>query len=290
MGTGILASLNRNGAITPLIRLVDLVKSPVRDDHTLEIQDETGVLCSASHLTDMQKEFLANRRNYQSRSEIALDVCAAYPGGDYFEFGCAGLYTFRSFLGAFQIYHRHTKHFPSTRFYAFDIFGNPDRGSGPRGEQQYEKDYFEAHRLPYEAAAPTTLLKRYRELNDRCVLVPGYFQDTLTEEFKMKMRTRNQKIGFAFVDVNIAGSYKCVFDFLLDVMHPNEKMFIYIDEYFMDAPVALLYQMFADEAKKRHNLHSLYMRNAGNFGALFCLMPPPIAAYDSFFPHKERLR
>ena len=34
-----------------------------------------------------------------------------------------------------------------------------------------------------------------------------------------------------------------------------------------------LYSAFAAEAKRRYNLDSLYMRNAGAFGALFCLMP-----------------
>jgi len=103
------------------------------------------------------------------------------------------------------------------------------------------------------------------------------------------MRAANQKIGFAFIDVNTASSYKFVFDFLLDVIGPD-KMYIYLDEYFMDAPVPVLYQMFVDEAKKRHGLSSIYMRNAGNFGALFCLMPPPAEAFDAYFPNGERIR
>ena len=166
------------------------------------------MLCSASHLTDMQKEFLSNRRNYQSRSEIALDVCVAYPGGDYFEFGCTGLCTFRkeAFSKPSRSIMATPSIFPQRGSTHFTFSGNPDHGSGPRGEQQYEKDYFEAHRLPNAVAAPTALLESYRELKDRCVMVPGYFQDTLTEEFKAKMRARKQKIGFAFLDVNIAAS------------------------------------------------------------------------------------
>jgi hypothetical protein len=88
------------------------------------------------------------------------------------------------------------------------------------------------------------------------------------------LRRVDRSIGFAFVDVNIASSYKIVFDFLLDVMKP-QRMFIEIDEYFEDhrPPIHPIYQDFAAKAKQRFNLDSLYMRNAGAYGALFCLMP-----------------
>jgi hypothetical protein len=50
-------------------------------------------------------------------------------------------------------------------------------------------------------------------------------------------------------------------------------MFIYLDEYLMDHPVAALYQKFAVEVRQRHGMSSIYIRNAGSFGALFCMMP-----------------
>ena len=52
-------------------------------------------------------------------------------------------------------------------------------------------------------------------------------------------------------------------------------MFIYLDEYFIDAQpsVHILYADFCAEAKRRYNLDSLYMRNAAGCGALFSLMP-----------------
>jgi hypothetical protein len=140
VGTGLLAALNRTGSITPLIGWIDRVKGvlPART-----IKDDHGVLRSVSHLTDAQKLVVANRRNYQVRAEIALDVASAYPGGDYFEFGSKSLATFRNFLAAFDVYHGSNKHFPGTRFYAFDIFGNPDCGFGPPSD---ERGYFEGLR------------------------------------------------------------------------------------------------------------------------------------------------
>lgn len=303
MGSGLLARLNKGGNMDWLIskgsdikRALGLLppvpaqagEAPVGpkpmspDDAFLNIRDDYGILRGVTHLTEMEKLVLANRRNYLVRAEIALDVASAYPGGDYFEFGSWGLGTFRNFLGAFAVYYpSHTRHYPDTKFYAFDMFGDTDSGSGaPKGEEAY----FEQWRNTFEAAAPLESLEAYGDLKDRCVIVPGYFQDTLNEELKTKMKASGQKIGFAFLDVNTGSSYKLVFDWLIDVIVPGQKMFIYLDEYFLDAPVPVLYDVFCEEAKKRYNLRSIYVRNAGNFGALFCLMPPPLPEYDPLFP------
>lgn len=217
-----------------------------------------------------RKALIASARNYRARAEIALDVASNYPGGDYFEFGAGSLNSFQSFLAAFDLYGLTTT-FPKSRFYALDIFGNPDQGSGPAAN---ERQFFQHWRNSFEAAAPLHKLDRFGPLKDRCVIVSGYFQDTLSPDFKAMMKREDRKIGFAFLDCNIASSYKFVFDFLLEVMRP-ERMFIEIDEYFEEhkPPIHGLYRDFAAEAKRRFNLDSLYMRNAGAFGALFCLMP-----------------
>lgn len=254
-------------------RFGDAVLSPawdvIRALKRRSIQDDVGVLRSVARLSDKQKSALSTAYAYRARAEIALDVACAYPGGDYFEFGSAGLCTFRSFLAAFDINSGHTKGFPDVKFWAFDIFGNPDQGSGPPAN---ERNFFEGWRGTRESNDPELLLTPYGPLKDRCVLVSGYYQDTLNESLKTKLRVEQRKIGFAFLDCNLDTSYRIVFDFLLDVIVAN-KMFIYLDEYLMDHPVAALYQNFAAEVKRRHGLTSLYVRNAGSFGALFCLMP-----------------
>ena len=64
-------------------------------------------------------------------------------------------------------------------------------------------------------------------------------------------------MGFAFLDCSLGSSYKTVFDFLLDVIGP-ERMFIYMDEYFIDAKPSVhsLYRDFAAEAKRRYDFDS----------------------------------
>jgi hypothetical protein len=255
-------------------KLIYLAERVLRRETALtscrSIADDHGVLRSVAALSPWRRSRIASSRNYRARSEIALDVCSNFPGGDYFEFGAGSLNSFRAFLSAFQL-NGLAERFPDSRFYAFDIFGNPDIGSGPPAA---ERQYFEHWRNPYDLAAPVRTLKRFGQLKDRCHIVQGYFQDTLNDDFKAMMKRENRKIGFAFLDVNIASSYKFLFDFLLEVM-TRDRMFIEIDEYFEEHKPSIhpFYLDFAAEAKRRYNLDSLYMRNAGAFGALFCLMP-----------------
>src|SRR5262245_2615080 len=208
----------------------------------LAIKDYGGVLNSTSQLSQEQRSLRAMAYAYRSRSECALDVASTYPGGDYLEFGSTGLASFRSFLAAFYLHHGDATNFTDSRFYAFDIFGNPDHGRGPPTDQ---RDYFEGHRVPLEYSAPLLSLEPYGSLKERCFMVPGYFQDTLNDELKAKRRAEERKIGYAFIDCSLGESYKVVLDFLIDVMTPD-RMFIYLDEYFIDvAPsVHTLYQEF----------------------------------------------
>ena len=178
MGTGLLARFTKNGRMKWLIERVDGVKRalgmipvpPQADDDFLRIKDDYGILRSVEGLSADQKLRIGDRRNYLTRGEIALDVASAYSGGHYFEFGSSGLSSFRNFLGAFGVFEAHTRYFPDTKFYAFDIFGNPDIGRGP---PPGERKYFEAWRQPFEVAAPLASLDAYGALKDRCVLMQG---------------------------------------------------------------------------------------------------------------------
>jgi hypothetical protein len=281
MGTGLLAPFYRRGLVpAPILRLANSISRRVAQSRAAEgrfsstgrlaINDSGGVILSSAHLSAERRSLAAMAYAYRARSECALDVVSTWRGGDYFEFGSTGLATFRSFLGAFYLHHGEAA-FPDTRFYAFDIFGDPDTGSGaPSGQ----RDYFEGHRVPSEQSAPLASLDPYGALKSRCSIVPGYFQDTSNETLKAKLRTDNRHIEFAFIDVNIGPSYETVFDFLLDVIG-SKRMFIYLDEYFIDTqpPVNTLYREFAAAAKERHRLESLFVRNAAGCGALFCLVP-----------------
>jgi hypothetical protein len=132
----------------------------------------------------------------------------------------------------------------------------------------------EGHRTSANNSAPIASLEPYGALKDRCIMIPGYYQDTLNDALKAKMQAEKRRIGFAFLDCNLGPSYKLIFDFLIDVIGPY-RMFIYLDEYFIDTKpsVNVLYDEFAAAAKRRYDLNSIYVRNAAGCGALFCLVP-----------------
>jgi hypothetical protein len=242
----------------------------------------SGELRSSRLLPSRLKTSFAYRYAIQERAEIALTVAGMYPGGDYFEFGSEGFTTFRNFLTAFDL-NGLTSKLPNTKFFAFDVFGDLDSGKGMPDNERW---YFEQYRggahlkagISSSIAASDThyrdaewRLRRHNLLLDRCEMVKGYFEDTLNEEFKARLRREKRNIGFAFLDCNISSSYRTCFRFLEDFLR-TDRAFVYMDEYFLTLDV---HKMFDDLCLKLHKSHGMtarYVRNAGAFGALFCLM------------------
>ena len=204
---------------------------------------------------------------YRQWVEIALIVANQFPGGDYFEFGSEGFRTFRNFLSAFHM-NGHSERMPETRFYAFDIFGEPKPNSAlGQVEQQYFSVYKDLGKRYYRLSEKK--LKRHGLLLDRCRIIKGHFEDTLNDEFKEQLRRENRRIGFAFLDCNIPSSYETCLDFIGEFLN-KDRAFIYLDEYFQIEGVADLFDKFC--ATKMSGMTARYVRDAGGFGALFCLM------------------
>jgi hypothetical protein len=228
-----------------------------------------GMLRTTKHLPRRLRQSLASYYACRERAEIAIMVGNQYPGGDYFEFGSEGLYTFCNFLSAFHL-NGLAEDMPDTKFFAFDVFGEP------KPDQlltDVEKPYFGVYRKlgarHYRKAE--TRLRNHGLMLDRCVLVKGHFEDTLKDEFKAQLRAQNRRVGFAFLDCNIASSYKTCFDFLQDVVR-EDRAFIYMDEYFQTNDVPHLFGEFCMAIGQRYGLRAHYVRNAGAYGALFILM------------------
>ena len=200
MGTGLLAPFYRAWR-----ELRGFEGNAVSSTAGLAIKDRGGVILPTSRLPAERRSLAAMSYAYRARSECALDVASTFPGGDYMEFGSTGLATFRSFLGAFYLHHGDGPNFTDTRFYAFDIFGDPGRGSGAPAD---DVSYFEGHRVPSEHSMATNSLEPYGSLSKRRVMVPGYFQDTLNDALKAKMKAEKRRVGFAFLDCSLGSSYK----------------------------------------------------------------------------------
>jgi len=227
----------------------------------------SGTLRSSRLLPSRLKTSFAYRYAGQERAEIALTVAGMYPGGDYFEFGSEGFNTFRNFLTAFDINGLTTK-LPDTHFFAFDVFGDLDSGRGIREEDSW---YFERYRGDAHYREAERRLRKHGLLLDRCEFVKGYFEDTLNDAFKSRLDREGRKVGFAFLDCNISSSYRTCFEFLEGFMR-TDRSFVYMDEYFLTLDVPQMFDEFCCRLRERYGLAVRYVRNAGSFGALFCLM------------------
>jgi hypothetical protein len=228
-----------------------------------------GRLRTTRYLPWFIRRPIANHFAYRDWAQIALIVANQYPGGDYFEFGSEGFRTFRNFLSAFHL-NGHAERMPDVKFFAFDVFGEPKPDVALTDTEQ---PYFAVYRDlgAYHYRKAETRLRHHRLMLDRCVVVKGHFEDTLNSDFKARLRAENRRIGFAFLDCNIASSYKTCFDFLQDFIRPD-RAFVYMDEYFQTNEVPALFDAFCAAVGDRHRLRARYIRNAGAFGALFILM------------------
>lgn len=213
--------------------------------------------------------------HFREKAEVALTAGSSWYGGDYFEFGSGDLNTFRNMLTAYDICGM-TQAYTDVRFYAFDIFGNLEAAKAPADDKVDLEENMKVYFSPYTIGGDQ--IERHRQYltdhnlyTDKCFLVQGLFEHTLTDEFKAKYKAEYRKIGFAFLDCNIGSSYKVVFEFIFDMLAENS--YIYMDEYFQNPGVVDYFDQFTEELREKRNIGCLYIRNAGGFGGLFRLYP-----------------
>lgn len=201
---------------------------------------------------------------------MALTAGSSWYGGGYFEFGAGDLNTFRNMLTAYDICGM-TQAYKDMRFYAFDIFGSLDVAGSSESAADL-KEYF----APYtvngdQIKTHEAYLDQHNLFRDKCFLIQGLVQNTLTKEFKEKYKAEKRDIGFAFLDCNIGASYKIVFEYIFDMMRPNS--YIYMDKYLQNPGVIEYFEQFTAELRKQRNIGAVYIRNAAGFGGVFRLFP-----------------
>jgi hypothetical protein len=282
------AALNRLRAlgkrVSPREWLAREVHRALRQQPGLDLMHSPhGVLLSTAR-TPHDVKFAANQfYQYSDKAKTALAATSIWRGGDYMEFGSTDLNTFRNMLTAFDIFNLGVT-YPDTRFYAFDIFGKvkPDdeelerRINAAEGYREYMSDFAARGDLLADNQA---ILEKHGLFVDKCELIQGYFEKTLSAERKAAYLAQGRQVGFACLDCNIGPPYKLAFEFLVDLMARNSD--IYMDEYYSDA-VIRYFDQFVAELRVRRKMDARFMRNAGGFGAIFFLYPtddklPPLA-------------
>ena len=233
-----------------------------------------GCLRSTANLSPELKFDLNQWFQYKEKSEVALSVATCWAGGDYFEFGSTDMNTFRNFLSAYDIYDLDAR-FPDTRFYAFDIFGKTwEMNDETKSKLEVNPGY--ADYMNCFTARGDLLEENWGYLRDhglyvdRCHLIQGYFEETLTPELKKTLLEQKRSIGFACLDCNIAPPYKTVFEFIFDLMAPTS--YIYMDEY-TSGSVQPYFKQFEEALREKRRIGTYYIRNAGGFGGLVGLYP-----------------
>lgn len=238
-----------------------------------------GPLRSTADLDAQTKLDAELHFHFREKAEVALTAGSSWYGGDYFEFGSGDLNTFRNMLTAYDICGM-TQAYKDVRFYAFDIFGNLDAAKPPSDPSAAFDDDMTEYFSPYTQGGDQlklhqAYLDQHDLFRDKCFLVQGLFEHTLTDERRATYMAEGRSIGFAFVDCNIDKSYRTVFEFIFQMM--GENSYIYMDEYFQHPAVVTYFEQFMEELRSQRNIGCLYIRNAGGFGALFRLYPldPP---------------
>lgn len=215
------------------------------------------------------------------RAKVAIFAAQFFRGGDYMEFGSIGASTMRNFLSAAK-FTNIDKSFPETLFWAFDFFGDYE-GISEKSQQDFsssQADYFQQWSSTENEPKPhhkekefMNLVRQHGVIADRVHTVSGYFEDTLNDELRSRFEKEKRKIGFAFLDCNLAPSYRTVFSFIIDYIYPGS--FIYLDENYVGiGSESYDIKPAVEDFKKKLAEKQMVMDficSAGAFGALYVI-------------------
>ena len=137
--------------------------------------------------------------------QLAYDYLSANGvEGDYYEFGCHRVRTFRMSLSEAR-----KKNLTKTNFYAFDSFeGLPDVG---------DVDKFagwERGMLKTSDEAFEEIIKAHGVYPDRVHKIKGFYKDSLTPVLQDELMQKGSRIAIAYVDCDLYESAVCVLDFI----------------------------------------------------------------------------
>lgn len=141
--------------------------------------------------------------------------------GDYFEFGCHKVRTFRMALTEAR-----KKNIVSMNFYAFDSFdGLPDLGD----KNSEHNDIYNAGALTTSEKSFMSIIKEHKLFENKVHTVKGFYENSLTNELKNKLIKDNAKIAFVTLDCSFYDSFVDAFNFIENFI--QEGTIIYIDDY-----------------------------------------------------------
>lgn len=140
--------------------------------------------------------------------------------GDYFEFGCHRVRTFRMALT--EARHHNLK---EMNFFAFDSFAGLPKNIGDHGLG----DKWNANQLVTTQEEFMGLVESHEILTKKIFTFPGFYKDSLSEKVVEQIQAKNSKVFLACVDCDLYESAVPVFDFLENFL--QEGTIIYLDDF-----------------------------------------------------------
>ena len=161
--------------------------------------------------------------------------------GDYHEYGCHRVRTFRMALTEAR---RHN--LDSMEFFGFDSFEGL-----PEVESQPSVSVWEKGALYTSEVEFWRLIKEHGIYADHVKTIKGFYQDTLTKELQDIFLSNEAKISLACIDCDLYESAVPVFDFIGPLL--QEGSLLYIDDFFAGykgSPVKGVSRAFAEFERK----------------------------------------
>lgn len=141
--------------------------------------------------------------------------------GNYFEFGCHRVRTFRMALTEA----RHQNLGNTMKFFAFDSFEGL-----PTVDADVHDPNWKPGALRTSTAEFMAIIENHGLYLDRVELIKGFYKDSLSADLQKKFITSNEKIAIACIDCDLYDSAVDVFNFISPLI--QEGTILYLDDYF----------------------------------------------------------
>lgn len=243
--------------------------SPVRNCSLIALAEEPWVeIATGRDLKDWDKEsqVVYNQARRQSAKrhfyQAAFDFLYANEiEGDYFEFGCHRVRTFRMALTEA----RH-QNMDKMRFLAFDSFEGLPKIENP--SEVAVSDY-EQGRLATSESEFRRIVAEHGIYTDRIDTFKGFYKDSLNTDLQMRLLSEGRKASLICIDCDLYESAQPVFHFIEAFLQSGTL--IYIDDYFVGykgSPYDGLGKAF-NEFQERSTWHFAPFLGVGGFGSSF---------------------
>lgn len=196
------------------------MKSTYTGEPWVALDSESDFLARSAEDTIAANQRLRQEEKYRFY-QLAFDMIKANGvEGDYLEFGCHRVRTFRMALTEAR-----RQGLGGMRFHAFDSFQGL-----PPDESEHGVASYRAGNLKTEETSFWEIVREHGIYTDRVLAHKGYYQDTLNADLQSQLLAQNVQASLICVDCDLIASTSCVFNFIEPFL--QEGTIVYVDDYY----------------------------------------------------------